>query len=134
MIDVKRVWTRACLAAGFLVLASAAVSAAPAVVITNLNLRQGPGTNFGIITTIPGGATVNVVTCSGEWCNVTFGDRGGYVLARSLDMGAPGPVGPAPVVVEQPVVVGAPLYYYGGPRYWGPRFYYGGGWRGYRHW
>lgn len=136
MIDPGHVLTRAGFAAGLLVLASAAASAAPALVITNLNLRQGPGTDFGIITTIPGGTTVNVITCTGEWCNVTFGGRGGYVLARNLDMGGPAPVGvvPGPVVVEQPIVVGPPVYYYGGARYWGPGYYYRGGWGGHRRW
>ena len=68
----------------------ALAAAAPALVITNLNMRQGPGTNFGIITTIPGGSTVDVTGCTGEWCNVVWGGMGGYAVARNLDLGGPG--------------------------------------------
>ncbi len=116
MNDAERVVTRACVVASLLLFTAGAASAGPAPVITNLNLRQGPSTDFGN---------------AGDWCNVTFGDRGGYVLARNLDMreGAPVAVEPGPVTIEPPVVVGRSVYYYGGPRYWGPRYYGGWGWR-----
>ena len=137
MIDLKRAVTSVGLvmAAGLFAFSTGAAAAGPALVTANLNLRQGPGTNFAVITTIPGGSTVNVGACTGEWCSVSFGSRGGYVLARNLDMDGPAPVGVAPgaVVVEEPVVVGPPVYYYGGPRYWGPRYYYGGYYGGWRH-
>ena len=41
-------------------LSAGAVSAEPALVTTNVNLRQGPGTTYQITTTIPGGSTVDV--------------------------------------------------------------------------
>jgi uncharacterized protein YraI len=103
----------------FTLMGSALAAAAPALVLTNLNMRQGPGTNFGIITTIPGGSTVEVTGCTGEWCNVVWGAMGGYAVARNLDLGGPAPVQVAPVVVAPaPIIIR--------PRYWGPR-YYGGG-------
>ena len=40
-------------------LAAHSAAAAPALATKNVNLRQGPGTNFPIITTIPGGSIVN---------------------------------------------------------------------------
>jgi uncharacterized protein YraI len=117
-------------------MALAAVSAAaePSLVTSSVNLRQGPGTDFGITTTIPRGAIVEVVNCSGEWCTVHWRGTRGYAIARNLDLGAGGPaiVRATRVYVEPaPVIVGGPVYI--GPRYGGPRYY--GGWgRGYRRW
>jgi Bacterial SH3 domain len=101
-------------------------NAAPATVGTNTNLRQGPGTGFGVIMTVPGGSVVEVIRCGGEWCNVMADGRPGYMIARNLGLGGPAPV----AVVRPPVVVVAPGPYYGygpyyGPRYYGPGFYYG---------
>jgi uncharacterized protein YraI len=122
---------------GLLLTASADLAAAePALAIANVNMRQGPGTNFGIITTIPGGSNVDVAACVGEWCTVRWNGRTGYVIARNLDLGGdagpgegPGPgVGgpPAAVYVEPgPVIVGPPVFW--GPRYYGG--YYGRRWR-----
>lgn len=61
----------------------------PVAVNTNVNLRQGPGTNFPVVLTIPAGAPVRVSGCSGQWCQVTFQGQSGYVIATSL--GAPPP-------------------------------------------
>ena len=123
---------RAAIGAGALLLISVEFAAAePALATANVNLRQGPGTNYGVITTIPGGSTVDVINCSGEWCNVQWQGRGGYAVARNLDMGGgPGP-GPAVVGPPGPPVVMVDPYPY--PYYWGPRYYYGPrrgyGWR-----
>jgi uncharacterized protein YraI len=127
---------RAAICAGALLLLSAEFAAAePALATANVNLRQGPGTNYGIITTIPGGSTVDVINCSGEWCNVQWQGRGGYAVARNLDMGGgPGPVaGPGVVGPPGPPVVMVDPYPY--PYYWGPRHYYGPRWGyGWRRW
>jgi uncharacterized protein YraI len=128
---------RAAVGAGALLLLSAEfASADPALATANVNLRQGPGTSYSVITTIPGGSTVDVINCTGEWCNVEWRGRGGYAVARNLDMGG-GP-GPGPRPVGGPVVAGPPVmavdpypypypYYYGPRGYWGPRWGYG--WR-----
>lgn len=101
-------------------------SAAPATVASNTNLREGPGTNFGVIMTVPGGSVVEVIRCGGEWCNVMADGRPGYMIARNLGMGGPAPV--AVVRPAPPVVVVAPGPYYGYGPYYGPRrFYYGPG-------
>jgi hypothetical protein len=68
-----------------------------AAVTANVNLRNGPGTDSEIVTTIPAGSTVRVTSCSGEWCEVTWNGRSGYAIARNLSIGAPrqaGPYGP----------------------------------------
>jgi hypothetical protein len=102
-------------------------NAAPARVASNTNLRQGPGVSFGVITTVPGGAVVDVIRCGGAWCNVMAGNQPGYMIARNL-VGAGVPVvGAPPVVVVSPppVYYGGYRPYYYGPRFYGPGFYYG---------
>ncbi len=127
-------WTRAAVLAVTLVSVSAELaSARSALVISTVNLRQGPGTNFGITTKVPGGAVVEVSSCSVEWCTIHWNGRVGYAIARNLDLGGvAGVAPPAPIVVDPgPVVVVGPRpYYWGGPRYYG-----GPGWRGgWRRW
>ncbi|MGA2942488.1 MAG: SH3 domain-containing protein [Xanthobacteraceae bacterium] len=112
----------------------------PAVIGTNVNLRQGPGTTYTVITLIPAGSPVNVGGCKGGWCQISYQGQNGYIIATAL---APpgGPGGPPPGAVAGGPPPGyippPPPYYYGyyGP-YYGP--YYGGpyGRRGYyhRHW
>lgn len=96
----------------------------PATVNTNVNLRQGPGTNYPIVMTIPAGAPVAVAGCSGSWCQVDFQGRSGFIIATSL--GPPGPPGAGYPPPPPPVYV-APYP----PPYYGPYPYYGG-WH--RHW
>jgi hypothetical protein len=151
----------AAVASALLVLFTQVAAAAPARVATNTNLRQGPGTEHGVIATIPRGMTVEVAGCTGEWCNVQWHQRGGYVLARNLDLGGPapgpGPGGPGgapgpasgpdalagpypppgaydgpPAVVAEPYPYPYPYWWGPGP-YWGPRYYVGPRW-GYYRW
>jgi len=124
-------WKHAVGAAALMALLAGAADAAPATLGTNTNLRQGPGTTFPVIMTVPAGSVVDVIRCGVEWCNVMAGGRPGYMVARNLGRGAPVVVAPAPVVVAAPppVVVVAPRpYYYGYRRYYGPGYY------GYRRW
>jgi Bacterial SH3 domain len=126
-------------------------SARSALVTANVNLRSGPGTDSEIITTIPGGSTVRITSCSGEWCAVTWNGRSGYAIARNLDTGGPRQVRQyraQPGYAEgrdyepgPPVVYGAPGYYppppvVYGPGYYGPGYYYGPGpgWGWRRRW
>ena len=57
-----------------------------ASVVTGLNMRQGPSTQYGVITTIPGGSTVPVHRCTSgySWCEVSHAGRNGWVSARYL--------------------------------------------------
>src|SRR5580700_3664327 len=83
-----------------LALSAACAAAAPALAINNVNLRQGPGTTYTVIMTIPGGSNVDVSGCSGQWCQVTFQGQNGYAIATSFDQGGgappPGAAGPPP--------------------------------------
>jgi hypothetical protein len=121
----------------------------PAVTGTNVNLRQGPGTTYPVITLIPAGTPVSAGGCNAGWCQVSFQGQSGYIIATAI---APpgGPGGPPPGAVAGPPP-GAPPpgyyppgyypppppYYYGyGPYYGG---YYGGpygrgGYYGHRRW
>jgi uncharacterized protein YraI len=131
------IWTlaRGVIAAAALTALSAGLAdARPATIATNTNLRQGPGTGFPVITTVPAGSVVEVIRCGGEWCNVTAGGQPGYMIARNLGMGGPAPVRavgapPPPVVVVEP----PPVYYGYGP-YYGPRFYGRGFYGPRRYW
>jgi SH3-like domain-containing protein len=124
----------------------------PAVVGTNVNLRQGPGTSYTVITLIPAGTPVNVSGCNAGWCQVTSQGQNGYIIATALGppSGAGGP--PPGAVAGGPVYVGPggpppgyippppPYYGYSGPYYgpygygYGPRPYWRGGYYGYRRW
>jgi SH3-like domain-containing protein len=117
-------------AAAALAITASLANAAPATVGTNTNLRQGPGTNFGVVMTVPGGSVVEVIRCGGEWCNVMADGRPGYMIARNLGLGGAAPVAVVRAVPPPVVVVGpGPYYGYGpyygdGPRYDGPRRYW----------
>ncbi len=115
-------------AAALVALSSAAASAEPAVAVTNVNLRQGPGTTYPVIGKIPAGAPVDVANCSGAWCQVGFAGKSGYVIASALGQG-----GPPPGYAPPPAVYVVPPPYYG-PYYYGFGPYWGGGWGGHGGW
>src|SRR5690242_10050339 len=89
-----------------LLLSAGAAAAAPATVSTDLNMRSGPGTQYGVVGTIPAGETVDVGGCTGSWCAVNFNGRTGYASANYLSGGASvgggGVVAVAPGYVEEP--------------------------------
>jgi hypothetical protein len=89
-----------------LILSAHYAAAAPALATNNVNMRQGPGTNYPVVTTIPGGSNVEVNNCYGEWCSVTWNGQSGYAVARNLDRGQGAPPGaggqPPPPGAEAP--------------------------------
>src|SRR3984893_18320083 len=89
-----------------LMLSAASATAAPALAVNNVNLRQGPGKTYTIIMTIPGGSNVDVGGCSGQWGKVTFQGQNGYAIATSSDQGGGTP---------PPGAAGPPLAGYAGP-------------------
>ena len=143
---------------GLLALSSLCASAAPGMVNTTVNLREGPGTSTPIVGKIPAGSPVEVGTCSGEWCQATFQGMSGYVIATALAQGGPpggpprgapppggppppgyaGPPGPPPPGYGPPPGYAGPPPGYAGPPppypypgpYYGPYYYgYGPYWR-----
>jgi uncharacterized protein YraI len=130
----------------FGLLASAA-TAAPAYVLTTVNLRSAPGTTNPIMTKIPGGSLVDAANCT-DWCEVSWQGTRGFVIATSLDRSgrvpqrrAAGPPrgtivasGDYMVAAPPPAVVVAPVPYYR-PYYYRPGWgYYGRYGYGYRRW
>ena len=104
-IDFRHI---AACAAALMALSATGAEAAPALATNNVNMRQGPGTNYPIITTIPGGSTVEVAGCQGQWCTVVWQGQTGYSTATSFDQGAgaprPGAAGPPPGAEAPPPV------------------------------
>jgi uncharacterized protein YraI len=115
--------------AGTLLLAGAGAANA-AVVESDLNLRSGPGTGYGVVAVMPAGAQVDVLSCSGSWCRVAYGAAEGWA-SRSYLAGIGGPAyAAAPIYVEPPV------YAYAPPPLFGFSFGFGGWHHGgrYHHW
>lgn len=59
---------------------------------TDLNVRQGPGTEYAIVTRLPHGTPVAVQERAGFWLRITIPDRNaeGWVLGRYLSSTSPG--------------------------------------------
>jgi len=123
MISAERLRRLAGFAAMLCVLSADVASAAPARVYANTNLRQGPGTNYGVIVTVPGGSIVEVSQCAADWCTAHWRGRVGYMIASNLDL-RPGPAVPPAVVYPEPPLVYGPPYVYGPRLYIGPRYRY----------
>jgi len=79
--------------AALMALSVECAAAAPALAVHDVNMRQGPGMNYPVVTTIPGGSNVEVNHCSGQWCSVTWNGQSGYAIARNLDQGGGVPAG-----------------------------------------
>ena len=113
--------------------------AAPAYVMTNVNMRSGPATTNEIVTKIPGGSLIEANNCKDGWCEVTWQGKNGFAIQTALDLSGRAPSRPrttyrvAPGYVES----GPPVYYgpgpYYSPYYYGPGYYYGPRWRR-RYW
>ena len=93
-----------------LVLVCVGVSSAfaqSAVTTTNVNMRQGPGTNYSVVEVLRGGDSVNIVRCSGSWCLVEQrGGTRGWVSRSFLRevIASPGGGGRPPVVRPGPTI------------------------------
>ena len=86
-----------------LLLSTGAALAVPATAQTDLNVRSGPGTQYPVVGSIQDGETVDVGSCTGSWCRVSFSGGSGYASRKYLAMGggAPGPaVAAAPYVYD----------------------------------
>ncbi|HEV7292320.1 MAG TPA: SH3 domain-containing protein [Devosia sp.] len=71
--------------AGAIMLASAGIAlAAPAAATTNVNVRSGPGTGYGVVDALRRGERVEVTGCRGGWCYVEKRGPDGWVSANYL--------------------------------------------------
>lgn len=82
-MSAKTMMKRLGLAAATCLIGGAAF-AYPAEVSRDLNLRAGPGTNYQVLTTMPGGAVVEVEGCRSGWCRLDYRGREGWASARYL--------------------------------------------------
>jgi uncharacterized protein YraI len=127
-------------------LATAAALAIPAAAeaaytASSVNLRTGPGTNYGIIVTLPAGTYVAVGSCQYGWCSVSTNGYNGWIASSYIGGGgppsypqtyvyqAPPPpptvyIAPAPYAYPAPYVYPRPYYR---PR---PNYYFNFGFRG----
>ncbi|WP_108396587.1 SH3 domain-containing protein [Devosia submarina] len=64
-----------------------AAYAAPGVVTSNINVRSGPGTNYGVVDTVRRGTQVDVQQCQGSWCFISKPGPDGWVSATYLSAG-----------------------------------------------
>lgn len=64
------------------------------VTTANLNMRQGAGTGFALVTTIPNGTTVTATKQSGSWVYVTYNGKSGYVSTGFLKQTTTAPSAP----------------------------------------
>lgn len=83
--------TRKLIASGLATLAvlatTAAASAAPAFATSNVNVRSGPGTGYGVVDALRRGERVDVQYCRGSWCFVEKRGPDGWVSSRYLSSG-----------------------------------------------
>ncbi|MDE0564810.1 SH3 domain-containing protein [Exiguobacterium sp. B2(2022)] len=66
------------------------------VTTANLNVRQGAGIGYALVTNIPNGTIVQATKKSGDWYFVTYNGKSGYVSAGYLKQTTTTPSNPAP--------------------------------------
>lgn len=144
--NVLNIATGVAIAAMAVVVFLPAAQAAPGTVTSNVNVRQGPGTNYAVVGTVQRGQQVDVQQCQGSWCYVVKQGPDGWVSANYLSanggavnpsqpglsfgfsVGPNGPnvnigVGnPPPVVRPTPQPVSQGVCFYDGSNYRGGSF------------
>jgi uncharacterized protein YraI len=115
----------------FMALAWLAASSVPgtaqstAYTTADVNMREGPGTGYRVIVTIPAGSSVLVHDClnNRRWCDVSWRDDRGYVFDRYLSGYASGYVPRySPPRAVPPAIIFEYDYY--GDRLYRPRYRY----------
>jgi uncharacterized protein YraI len=79
----------------------AAAHAATAVTTSNVNLREGPSTDYPVIMTLPASAAVDVEGCAQGWCKVDYSGAAGWMSEDYLQ----GLASPPTIVLPVPIVV-----------------------------
>ncbi len=55
------------------------MAAKTATTSSNVNLREGPGTNFNVVTLLPNRTTVTIISESSEWIKVSANNQSGFI-------------------------------------------------------
>jgi SH3 domain-containing protein len=85
----------------FAAMLPAAANAATAVTTSNVNLRQGPSTDYPVITTLPGNTAVEIEGCAQGWCKVDYAGAAGWMSEDFLQ----GLSSPPAIVLPVPIIV-----------------------------
>jgi uncharacterized protein YraI len=101
-------------AAVVLGLPASAAMAATGFTASDLNMRTGPSTDYPVVTAIPAGAPVDVLSCSRSWCSVAWLGYQGYSSRSYLDVAGASYAAVPPAMPGPSVVYGEPAY---GPAY-----------------
>jgi Bacterial SH3 domain len=80
---------------------SSVAMAATAVTISNVNLREGPSTDYPIIATLPANTAVEVEGCASDWCKVDYAGSSGWMAEDYLQ----GLANPPVIVLPPPLAV-----------------------------
>lgn len=94
---------------GMVTAMSASAFAKPAYVPSTVNLRTGPGTDKEVLGKIPSGSLIDVGTCTGGWCAVTWQDKSGFAIETAIDFS--GRVPPRRTLRRRYYVEEPPAYY-----------------------
>lgn len=87
----------------FAVSAPALAQTGQAATTGSVNMRNGPGTSYTVITVVPRGTYVSVDNClTSGWCAVVYGNRAGFISRNYLAFAGGAVVNP-PVIVNPPV-------------------------------
>lgn len=108
-MNLRTIVAAAALAVAGLMAGTSVAAAADAAATTTLNVRSGPGTGFGVVSTLQRGQIVELLDCnrSPGWCLIDDRGRQGWASSRFLEevpSGRPGggrlvgPVSPGPDV------------------------------------
>lgn len=84
-----------------------AAQAAPGTVTTNVNVRSGPGTNYGVVDVARAGQQVDVQRCQGSWCYISKPGPDGWVSASYLSASGR-PVNPSNPGISFGFTIGGP--------------------------
>lgn len=103
--------TGVAVAAAAVVMFLPAAQAAPGSITGNVNVRSGPGTNFGVLAVARTGEAVDVQRCQGSWCYVVRSGADGWVSSTYLSASSGQPVNPSQPGISFGFNLGGP----GGP-------------------
>ena len=89
--------------------ASAALTATVATPSGSLNLRNGPSSSAKVLTTVPYGDMMIVVSRGSTWSSVIYNGTAGYVMTKYLSFGTARPQ-PVMTAAPQPTATQQPMY------------------------
>lgn len=95
---------------GLALTAATAASAWYARTTGAVHVRQGPGTGYPVIYTLPAGAPVDVGGCQPNWCWINLGGGAGWVSSHYLTSVYPGQPWPYPDYRPYPTYPPYPYY------------------------